>query len=153
MITLQPAFCLCVLLLAKTAHRVGHGDVQLSGAVNNGLPRCGQMPSGGYKSSDAQIIGCMANNKIIGSRQRRKRDKKTLSKYQHMPQRKPQCAYFNQEHELCNISSRIESCAIKRGGIKSGRIQGCAETLVTLTLSRSRTLRFWMDTLCAISAE
>jgi hypothetical protein len=37
MITLQPAFCLCVLLLAKTAHRVGHGNVQLSGAVNDGL--------------------------------------------------------------------------------------------------------------------
>ena len=111
MITLQPAFCLCVLLLAKTAHRVGHGDVQLSGAVNNGLPRCGQRPSGGYKSSDAQIIGCMANNKIIGSRQRRKRDKKTLSKYQHMPQRKPQCAYFNQEHEM--------SCAILAAELKA----------------------------------
>ena len=37
MITLQPAFCLCVLLLAKTAHRVGHGNVQLSSAVNDGL--------------------------------------------------------------------------------------------------------------------
>jgi len=37
MISLQPAICLCVLLLAKTAHGVGHGNVQLSGAVDDGL--------------------------------------------------------------------------------------------------------------------
>ena len=37
MISLQPAICLCVLLLAKTAHRVGHGDVQLGSTVNNCL--------------------------------------------------------------------------------------------------------------------
>ncbi len=83
MITLQPAFCLCVLLLAKTAHRVGHGDVQLSGAVNNGLRRFGQKQSDGYESSDAQIMGCMTKTKIIGSGQQRKRYRKTLSRYQH----------------------------------------------------------------------
>jgi hypothetical protein len=39
MISLQPAICLCVLLLAKTAHGVGHGNVQLSSAVDDSLKR------------------------------------------------------------------------------------------------------------------
>jgi hypothetical protein len=43
MITLQPAFCLCVLLLAKTAHRVGHGNVQLSSAVDDSLKQRGKI--------------------------------------------------------------------------------------------------------------